>query len=89
MSRYLIAALAKASTTILLLHYTFLPYENYGDWKLQGPCRVIIKMLKSGNLTLCSTPLGHYACCPEVVLIVKLYERERERRRKEEKKVSL
>ena len=35
------------------------------------------------NRTLGSMPLGQYACYPEVVLFVKLYERER-RRRKEE-----
>ena len=63
---------------VLGIHDPSISWLPFGtkNHEMQGHPVQVENSIFLENRTLCSTPLGHYACCPEVVLIVKLYERE-------------
>jgi hypothetical protein len=43
-----------------LVHCKFLPHENYGDWKLRGPCRENLHYLWKRAVRITKKP---YVCC--------------------------
>ena len=42
------------------IHCKFLPHENYGYWKLQGPCREKLHYLWKRAVSIAGKPSGNY-----------------------------
>jgi hypothetical protein len=47
----------------MYVHCKFLPHENYGDWKLRGPCRENLHYLWIRAVRIAGKPSDNYRSC--------------------------